>query len=79
MTRTACTIKYDNTVNIPCTFHRSSVILVGVVAVLCRLSRALQNFLSRNYEVNTADVDVDVDVEDVLAQAMCLYASFSGK
>jgi len=24
-------------------------------------------------------MDVDVDVEDVLAQAVCLYASFSGK
>ena len=27
----------------------------------------------------TLIIDVDVDVEDVLAQAMCLFASFSGR
>ena len=29
--------------------------------------------------VNDHKIDVDVDVEDVMAQAVCLYASFSGK
>ena len=33
----------------------------------------LEEFRVRRFAV----VDVDVDVEDVLAQAVCLYASFS--
>jgi len=35
----------------------------------------LEEFSVRRFAV----VDVDVDVEDVLAQAVCLYASFLDK
>ena len=61
--------------------RQTAILLLQLQTVMYR-KRAIYSSNSSVFNYHTSGIKVlylDVDVEDVLAQAVCLYASFSGK